>query len=103
MKYLKTYESKEETNKYNVNDYILLENENDHWLVSTVAKIVDFSNVPYYNTELGNTNRYLLESFNLEDKSIQNFWANEDEIIRKATPEEINNFEIEISSNKYNL
>ena len=95
MKHLKYFEKKKF--KYNVDDYIkLIQDEDTPWYVSLICKIIDFDsrtkNIDYY-----------IETYLLSNKKIENFWVDEYEVERFANESEIEQFNSDIQSNKYNL
>ena len=102
MKHLKIYENFEGT--YEVNDYVILRdvsflNKNNKWINlfedrgETKGKIRNIEVVNDKKREIS----YLII---LSDDFV---WVNESYIRRKLTPEEIEQYKIQIETDKYNL
>lgn len=66
------------------------------WKVDIHVKILD----TYYRNDLYN---YRVKSYHLTDNSEAIFWVDEDEIDRKMTLQEIENYIIKKKLSKYNL
>jgi len=104
MRYIKTYEEVVGGNvlKYFTNDYVILDSNDYEWHVDTCVKIVDVSIIVQKYKKI--TMRLKVEAIDKrKNNDIITFWINEDEIDRYATPEEIEEYEIKIKTNKYNL
>lgn len=87
MKHIKKFENKQ---KYHEGDYVLM-----------TYKTRNGENAIY---KINSIDRYMflmIDPLNLS--SDDNGWYIEDDILRKATPEEIERIKIEITSRKYNL
>lgn len=95
MKYIKTYENLNKP-KFNIGDYVCLETTEDAWRVHTVVKIIDINNKEKID--------YHVESFYTHTLSgdIQ-FWVDECEIERLATPEEIQQYKLLMVIKDYNI
>jgi hypothetical protein len=96
MKYLKTYENLNKENEYEIDDYVHLAKE-DSWKVYPDVKIIKI--ITYDNKD----NEIRVESQMKTSNSIKTFWIDLEEIERKSTPEEIENYELRKNTNKYNL
>lgn len=103
MKYLKLYENLWNYN-YKIGDYLLIIHP------SALAKI-SFSNDIYPTTLPCKTTfptgeplfgKFQIEYFDKNDK-LEKWWITIDNVIRKLTDEEIEEFELKKSANKYNL
>jgi hypothetical protein len=98
MKYIKTFES---IGKYKEGDYIIISDESkqvyhltEKWNMYpyNCAQILDFNGQAYY-----------METFDVETKKYLIFWLLDEDIERKATEEEILEFETKKNSNKFNI
>lgn len=89
MKHIKTFENKIYT-KYQEDDYVLMK-----------YKVHNGENVIYKINTIDRYMYLLVDPLNIN--STDNGWYIEDDILRKATPEEIERIKIEIDSRKYNL
>lgn len=93
MKNLKTYENwlldKFKKIEYNIGDYILVNTDKTDVPVSNVCKIVDIKD-KMYGVKNGPTADMI-------------WWIFKDAISRKLTPEEVEDIEMDINVNKYNL
>jgi len=97
MKYLKYYES----NIYNEGDYIIIKEGGEQ-----ITKLADkWKMFPYKCTQIVDFNgeAYYMETFDRYNYKYLIFWLLNDEIERKATEEEIIEFEAERDSKKYNI
>ena len=106
MKYIKIYEEFEERDdtqfKYNVGDYVMLD-EKLGWVVYPCVKILDFNSNQNRINEEPNID-YYIKTFLLDNPSmIEKFWVDEEEIEDLATPEEIKELELRKTANKYNV
>jgi len=101
MKYLKEFEASDE--KYTDGDYILL--DLDKILIDN--KEMDLDHNPIYDKALINDDcddgeyPYSIEFYNGEDPEFR--YVSEEEIKRKLTPEEIEEFKMMSTANNYNL
>jgi hypothetical protein len=109
MKYIKLYEDWNMVHqpgkyKYNAGDYVILDNSDPdkQWKVNLCAKILDNNSNQNRHYEKPNID-YYIETFLLENQMINNFWVDEEEIERLATTEEIEDYELKIAANKYNI
>ena len=105
MKYIKKFENIEEdlkNMKYQADDYVLLD----------IDKIIDNNSknnetiVPFKYVQIRYVKPNIRYSYRVDFDSKDNngvCWVNEDEIIRKLTPEEIEECEMIKNANKYNL
>jgi hypothetical protein len=95
MIHVKTYEEIRNPNsfKYKVGDYVYFKRPYK-WKVFPVVKIIDLSiSIDYY-----------VEAFMKENPNrLDNFWLEEDEILRIATPKEIEEYKLKKDMIKYNL
>ena len=101
MKYIKAYENFNFF-KYNIGDYVLLYNKLEYnWTIDLRVKIIGFEGGNYKmeaheitpNYKLGVTSLNTVIFTHLKDDIIE----------RKLTPEEIDEFEMMLQANKYNL
>jgi hypothetical protein len=108
MKYIKLFEDwdmvhKPGKYKYKVGDYVVIDNSGPKWHVNLCVKILDKNSNQNRHDEKPNID-YYIEAFLLDNpKIINNFWIDEDEIERLATTEEIEDYEMKINVNKYNI
>ena len=95
MKYIKTYE--DESKKYDVGDYIILNFETD---VKTFLE----NNVPDYE-DIAKIIQIEVRAFlyKVEFNNGYDFNVKENEILRLASPNEIDEYETKISARIYNL
>ena len=93
MKKLKTYENwllnKFKKTEYNIGDYILVNTYKTDVPVSNVCKIVDIKD-NMYGVKNG-------------PNAVTIWWIFKNAISRKLTPEEVEDIEMDINVNKYNL
>jgi len=104
MKYLKKYEEYWylEPLKYKKGDYVLLDLETlINKYINKMAKEIPSKFVQIYESRLNHPQPYLILLNHNDPFSI--FYLKEEEIIRKMTAEEIEEFETIKDSNKYNL
>jgi len=105
MKYIKLFENFPEY-KYEIGDYIRLKDDKNEWRVYLVAKIIDLNSTFPPTGESPPEPDYRIETFytyHLMKGEITKFWVEESEIEGLATPEEIEDYELRIAANKYNL
>lgn len=110
MKHLKLYEDwnmvhKAGEYKYKVGDYVILDDDSpleNKWMVNICVKILDTNSNQNRHDEEPNID-YYIETFLLENQMMNNFWVDEDEIERLATPEEIEEYNMILDTKKYNL
>ena len=102
--YLKTVE--ENKVEYKIGDYILLKNDDDS--VKPEAKIIDIEDKrKFFDFDLKDAGikvriTYDIEVFSDSNELIETFVYAE-EIERFLTPKEIEEFELKLSANKYNI
>jgi len=98
MKYLKMYEDNFGTQKYEVDDYVFLLNNRRFWNLNVCCKIIDVLEIK------NGTISYKIKTFWIDDPSKEEkVWVLQKEIERKLTPEEVEEFEFNQTTNKYNL
>jgi hypothetical protein len=116
MKYIKTYEDKQ-TNIYNIGDYIKLNKEEAWriWRIFDIAKIIDkdyYDKSIFYQYKIEAINEDNFDEFEIVECDLKNNKMNNIGHIlskknffieRKATPNEIEEFETKKDSMKYNL
>jgi hypothetical protein len=109
MKHIKLFEDwdmvhKPGKYKYKAGDYVIIDNSGDaKWHVNLCVKILDENSNQNRHDEKPNID-YYIETFLLDNhKMIERFWLYEDEIERLASAEEIDDYEMKINVNKYNL
>ena len=102
MKHLKTYENLLKYKEYEIGDYIVLKEYHEKWNVETHTKIVN-KFIPETFKGKPEEYRYLIITYRLNNGNIEKFWVNFWEIERKMTTEEIKDYEIHITTKKYNL
>ena len=92
----KIYEKYNFESWYKIGDYVLL--KGSKWRVDLEVYIYDL----FYDED-ENRFKYHVEGVfrNNNEKTV--FWVEDSEIERKMTPEEIENYKIKQSANKYNL
>lgn len=106
MKYLKLFEELEREPKYKIGDYVSLKITDDAWNVYTIVKIVNINSNENEEDREEREIDYHVETFytnRVMKGQITQFWVDESEIERKATPEEIEKYELYIDTKKYNL
>jgi hypothetical protein len=96
---IKKFEGFKRKNKYKIGDFIFLDDE-EKWTIEPICEIIDI--------DIDSRNRYRISTYYLKkfsnpDDDIVYFWIEENEIKRKITPEEIENYKISKISKKYNL
>ena len=94
MKYIKTYEKKR---IFKIGDVVIL-NAIDLWQVYPYVKIIDKSQKNGY-IQAG----YYIQAYLRQNMLKMNFWLDDSDIERLATPEEIEEFELLIDTKKYNV
>jgi len=90
--------------KYKVGDYILL--ADDLWAVEHECKIVEVSEDKLYDKLADNYDiypRYKIKTYIIKNNEEYEFWVENNEIERKMTPEEIEDYKISKIAKKYNL
>ena len=93
MKYIKKYEWFEY--KYKIGDYVY---------VSGYSNFEPYAKILKVNKETSSGWDYRIRAWSIDyKKMVDYFYIDEIDIERKLTPEEIEEFEIQINSNKYNL
>lgn len=106
MKHLKIYEKYKLKAKYKIGDYVSLKITDDAWNVYTIVKILNINSNPFGWPLEDQEMDYYIETFYthpvMKGQNTQ-FWVDESDIDRKATPEEIEQYELRITANKYNL
>jgi len=104
MKYIKKYENFLDNSiltpayEYNVGDYVILKIKKWLFPSSICAKIIDCD----VTSSVGFKFNYKIITI-YDNISIGEFYINENEILRKATEEEITEYEIKKKSIEYNL
>ena len=94
MKYIKTYENNYNSNViYNIADYIILE-DTKLWAKEPYKCCLILNKV--FNSH------YNVKTFD-KNYEIFNFYVKDDDILRLATPDEIEEYKIKINQNKFNL
>lgn len=98
MKYIKVFE---EMGKYNIGDYVHLEND-ESWLIYPDVRIID----RHSNKKSRHHDEELFDDYYIESQmkmDNRNFWIGIDDIERRSTLEEIENYKLRLDVNKYNL
>jgi hypothetical protein len=88
--------------KYNVGDYVMLD-EKLNWLVYRCVKILDFNSNQNRINEEPNIDYYIKTFLIGNENNIEKIWVDEEEIDRIATPEEIKELKLRKDAKKYNL
>jgi len=112
MKYLKLFE--ELSYQYKIGDYVKLKgimteissgepSTFGDWNVWICAKIIALGSNTSEEDREEREPDYFIETFQLWTKEIELFWADESEIERKCTQDEIDEYEARLSAIKYNL
>jgi len=99
MKYIKTYEDRTHT-KYQKGDMVIIDSD---WLYN-IAEIIRVIPVDYNYSYLEET-IYILQAkiLNTKGQQFTTLPVTDKEIIRKATPEEMEQYYLEKNIKKYNL
>lgn len=109
MKYIKQFEKFEPI--FSVNDYVILNIKNNNTLKNFIADNVEYIN-PFDGIDLDEVdiivkivsmNKSIAYPYNVSFWNDQGITVNRSEILRKATEEEIIEFETKNSTLKYNL
>jgi len=99
MKHIKTFENSKEL-KYNSGDYVLLLDDiNNRWVIDLICKIVDV-----YVHDYNGKQYYQIISYELNRPDVMmKIWVEENEIERKLTFDEIEEYFLSKTMKKYNL
>lgn len=106
MKHLKIYEKYKLKAKYKIGDYVSLKITDDAWNVYTIVKIVNIQSNENEEDRDYREMDYYVETFytnHVMKGQITQFWIDESDIDRKATPEEIEKYELYFFVSIYNL
>ncbi len=90
---------------YNEGDYVKLDKDESEWdVIGLFAKIIEVNNhrLDEYENEMFEP-RYKVNSIDKKTKSLHNFWIGESEIDCNLTPEEIKEFDLLLTANKFNI
>ena len=98
MRYIKTYENLDNGIEYKIGDYIHL-TEEEKWRVYPDVKIIKI----LIHDNKDNEIRVEAQSKTSADNRTKTFWIDLEEIERKSTPEEIEQYDLRKNTNKYNL
>ena len=97
MKHIKKYENKYPSSKYKVDDYVLVD------LNKISGNPPDFTNTEGIKAKIFKINIYKEYPYSIRYGNDELFAVDESEISRKLTLEEIEDYEIEMQTKKYNL
>lgn len=109
MKYIKKYENFLDNSiltpayEYNVGDYVILKIKKWLFPSSICAKIIDCDVTSSVGFKFNYKIITIYDNIIYDNISIGEFYINENEILRKATEEEITEYEIKKKSIEYNL
>ena len=90
---------------YDEGDYVKLDKNESEWnVIGSFSKIIEVNNLSH--DESGDQMfepRYKVNSIDMKDKSLLNFWIGEHEIDCKLNPDEIKEFELLLTASKFNI
>ena len=101
---IKKFENFQEERIYKIGDYILYNNDG-RWDIEPECKIIDIHDNKVYDKLSDDYDiypEYQIKPY-INDFFETNFWIKKHQIIRKLTPEEIEEYKIKESQRKYNL
>ena len=102
MKYIKTFEN---IVRYKIGDYVLLDMDE---IIEHNKKIKNEDDIPFKFSKIINMNSYLISfpygvGYKPDEEDEEPCFVRKEEIIRKLSPEEIDEYEAIKNSKKYNL